>query len=98
MHRIIKLIGALAAIVLLALAVSGAVRLVKTTAGILATDGGETERDPMFAEEAETVTRPPELSEETGTVFEDNSANWDAGEETPVDKTAEELAPEAMVP
>ena len=86
------MIAALAAILLLALAISGVVCLVKATANIIATDGGETDIDPMFAEEAEMATRPPELSEESGALFQDNSANWETVEETPVDMTAEELA------
>lgn len=79
---------------LLALAISGVVRLVKATVGIIATDGGEADADPMFAQDAELVTRPPELSEENGVLFQDNSAKWNVGEETPVDMTAEELARE----
>jgi len=95
MRRLIKLIAALAAVLLLALAVSGVVRLVTATANILATDGGDAQPDPMFAAEVENATRPPELIDEEGVVFQDNSANWDVGEETPVDMTAEELAREA---
>ena len=58
-----------------------------------ANDGGEP--DPMFAEEPEYLTMPPELSAETGETFEDNSANWDNSVQTPVDKTAAELEEEA---
>jgi hypothetical protein len=89
------LIAALAAVLLLALAISGVVRLVKATVGIIATDGGEIGADPMFAEDAELATRPPELSEENGVLFQDNSANWDTSVQTPVDQTAAELGEEA---
>lgn len=58
---------------------------------------GASARDPQFAEEAETVTRPPELWGEEGgaTEFKDNSANWDTSVRTPVDQTAGELEAEA---
>ncbi len=92
MHKIIKIIAALAAVLLLALAIAGVVRLVTATVNIISTDGGETVADPMFAQEAELTTRPPELYEESGSAFTDNSANWDLGEQNPVDMTAEELA------
>lgn len=54
--------------------------------------------DPQFAEPAETVTPPPELTgeDETAVGFQDNSANWDTSVQTPVDKTADELAAEEM--
>jgi len=69
---------------------AGAVRLTRM-------DGGPTEPDPQFAEAAELVTRPPELNGEgdAAAVAGDPSANWDLGEQTPVDKTARELAAEA---
>ena len=55
-------------------------------------DGDSAERDPMFAEEAERVTPPPELyPDEGGHRFEDRSADWDTSVQTPVDQTAEEL-------
>ena len=52
--------------------------------------------DPQFAEPAETVTKPPELTGEgeVKSEFRDNSANWDVSVQTPVDKTADELAAE----
>lgn len=52
--------------------------------------------DPQFAEPAETVTVPPELTGEgeAAVQYRDNSANWDIPEQTPVDKTAAELAAE----
>ena len=84
---------ALVAVLLVLLVVrlfSGALRLTRT-------GGGESTRDPQFAEPAETVTRPPELmSEGVWPAMEDDpSENWDLGEQTPVDKTAEELSREA---
>lgn len=94
MRGIFKIIAALAVVVLLAFAVMGAARLILSTVNIISTGGGDVQTDPMFAEEAVTVTRPPELLEETGTVFQDNSANWEIGEENPVTMTAEELASE----
>ena len=92
--RIAAIAAALAvAILLIALVArlfTGALRLTRT-------DGGATERDPQFAEPAEGVTRPPELTEEGGipAPSDDPSAGWDLGEQTPVDKTAEELSREA---
>lgn len=82
---------AIAAILLIALAV----RLV-TGAFNVARKGGSGGTDPQFAEPAETVTRPPELKGEgrpDGTDA-DPSAQWEAVELTPVDKTAEELGRE----
>ena len=63
----------------------------------LQADGGSTVRDPMFAEEQERTTRPPELDkEESGAGrFEDNSKNWTQENRTPVDMTAEELEKQA---
>lgn len=95
MRSIIKWIAALAVLALLALAITGVVRLVNATVSMLATDGGEAGLDPMFAGEAELTTRPPELAGEEGSAFEDNSANWDIPEGSPVDMTADELAREA---
>ena len=50
--------------------------------------------DPQFAEPAEAVTRPPELDEQGNPIGDgdDPSALWEQGEQTPVDKTAGELA------
>lgn len=85
-----KLILALAAIALLCWLV---VRIGSFTLGVLGSDGAG-EKDPMFAEEAETATVPPELRDEQGqgvSRFQDNSANWDNSVQTPVDQTAAEL-------
>ena len=87
---VVALIAAVLAVVLAGQMFTGALRLVRT-------DGGSTARDPQFAEPAESVTRPPELTGEGAPAAdeEDPSANWDLGEQTPVDKTAEELSREA---
>ena len=90
-------IAALAAAAAVALLlVSLLVRLIAGAFGT-ARRGGAGERDPQFAEPAEVVTRPPELAGEGDwpRLGEDQSAHWDEGEQTPVDKTAEELAQEA---
>ena len=60
---------------------------------------GDSERDPQFAPTMEAVTRPPELIGETGApgAEGDPSEHWDLGEQTPVDKTAEELSREEAV-
>lgn len=89
-----KLIGGLLAVaVLLWLAI----RIGSFTVDILsAGDGGSSEQDPQFAQEAERVTQPPELWQEDGeTEFTDNSANWDTSVQTPVEQTAQELGEEA---
>lgn len=85
--------GLLAVIVLLWLLV----RIGTFTLNILSVNRGSSGAyDPQFAEEAERVTPPPELWEESGTSeFKDNSANWDTSVQTPVEQTAEELAEEA---
>ncbi|MGN0801146.1 MAG: hypothetical protein ACI4MF_00990 [Candidatus Faecivicinus sp.] len=74
-----------------------AVRIGSFTLDFLSINGGDSgARDPMFAEEAETVTKPPELSDVEGVSrFQDNSANWDTSVQTPVDQTADELQQEA---
>lgn len=79
------------------LAVILAVQLFSGTLRLLSTGGGEMTRDPQFAEPAESATRPPELDENGQPVarVDDPSANWVYEEETPVDKTAEELSREA---
>ena len=93
-------VAVVAAVTVIALAlVLLAVRLVSGSLLALRSDGGETVPDPQFAEPAELVTRPPELDEPQGDsapVDDDPSAHWDLGEQTPVDRTAEELSREAM--
>lgn len=90
-----KLIAAILAVVALAVvlillgrAIFGAVKLV---------NGADvTTRDPMFAEPAEEVTRPPELDDGAGLSRSDAdpSTKWVEENQTPVDKTAEELSRE----
>lgn len=80
-----------------AVAVLLIVLLVRLFNGALGIARGGDGLDPQFAEPAEVVTRPPELDGEEGTPpsEEDPSARWDLGEQTPVDKTADELSREA---
>lgn len=91
-----KLILALAAIAVLCWMV---VRIGGFTLNVLsANGGGGGEADPMFAEEPESVTPPPELRDAQGegvSRFQDNSANWDNSVQTPVDQTADELGRES---
>ena len=67
----------------------GALRLTHTR--------GTAARDPQFAEPAEVVTRPPDLDATGGSLqlADDPSSGWEQGEQTPVDKTADELVREA---
>lgn len=88
---------AVTAILAIALAVL-LTRLVRGALGFL--HRGDAGKDPQFAEPTEYVTRPPEMTGEgkwPGEV-EDPSTAWEQGEQTPVDKTAEELAREAAMP
>ena len=68
--------------------------------GVLNTAFGNagSQADPMFAEPAVNVTRPPQLAEEQSgeTLQGDPSDSWVYEEESPVDKTAAELAAEAL--
>lgn len=56
----------------------------------------EGERDPMFAEEAEMVTRPPELYAEETQKPHKTLDDYIMEESAPVDKTARELIEEAQ--
>ena len=61
----------------------------------LSADGGSAEPDPMFAEPAEVVTRPPDVREDgqpAVSADEDPSENWVYETLTPVEQTAAELA------
>lgn len=90
----LKLIFALAAIAVL-LAVAWA--LLRNTGALLGwTDGGAGAPDPMFAEEAQTPTRPPELDAEETPLPHKTLDDYVPEVETPVDKTAEELIREAQ--
>ena len=87
------------AIVALAATVLAAVLAVQLLSGSLRLlrSGGNGEADPQFAEAAVRETRPPEM-DESGTppdLGEDPSQGWVYENETPVDKTAEELSREA---
>lgn len=85
----VALVALLFAVVLAAQLFTGSLKLLNT--------GGSGERDPQFAEEAVHETRPPELDESGQAVdlSEDPSLGWVYENETPVDKTAEELSREA---
>ena len=93
MRGAIRLIAAF--IVLAALAVIAVVLLRGLTGAVRLSAGGDTgEPDPMFAEPAERVTRPPEAPEETPVVAadEDPSEKWVYETLIPVEHTAAELA------
>ena len=92
-----KAVGLAVVAVLAIVAVVLALRLLGGAIRLARTDGGEGIHDPQFAESAETVTRPPELMGDgvAPDGVEDPSAYWNLGEQTPVDKTAEELSREA---
>ena len=93
----IKCIAALAAIALMICICVALGRVLLKTLNVLQT-GGASEPDPMFAPEEEWITRPPELAEETRLpdmdAEYDPSMAWNDAVQTPVDKTAEELARE----
>lgn len=95
MRARVRLIAAAIALLILALVALALLRglpgLARRTASTRAS-----EPDPMFAEPAEQVTRPPQ-PEETPVVSsdEDPSQNWVYETLTPVEQTAEELAAEA---
>ena len=93
----IKIFAGLAAIVLMAALIVALGRMLMATLNVIHTDGGAVEPDPMFAREEPVATRPPELDGTDGEIYlhTDNSANWQGDNQTPVDKTAEELAREA---
>lgn len=94
MRKKIKLVSALIVIVLLALLCFG---MVKGLIGFLnRSDLDVSEPDPMFAEEAVQVTRPPELYEEVEQKDHPTLDDYVPEEESPVDKTAEELIREAQ--
>ena len=89
-----RLVALIAAALLLAALLFGLGKGVAALLGLLR--GDDAARDPQFAEPAEQVTRPPELDERGRPLAQDDpSAAWELGEQTPVDKTAEELSREA---
>lgn len=83
-----------AALVVAVLLIALIVRLFSGLAGGLSR--GSAGADPQFAEPAEQVTRPPEMEEPASdrALEEDPSLGWVYEDETPVDKTAEELSRE----
>lgn len=83
---------------LLAIAVLLAVAfmLYRAGAALLNADFSASEPDPMFAEPAETVTRPPELDAEEEAPPHPTLDDYVPAVETPVDKTAAELIEEAQ--
>ena len=93
MRRRVGLILAVLAVIALALVAALILRGVMGVARLSA-DGGSAEPDPMFAEPAEEVTRPPEPDEGVGLSRSeaDPSTQWVEENQTPVDKTAEELS------
>ena len=84
------------AIALLAAAVVFMSRLFLGALNLLHTDGGPVQRDPQFAEPAETALPPAELQEGAWPEAQDSdpSSLWVEENQTPVDKTAAELARE----
>ena len=86
---LVALAAAILAVALMAQLLGGSLRLLRA--------GGDTTRDPQFAEPAQSATRPPELDEQGQPLdlAEDPSQNWVYEDQTPVDKTAEELSREA---
>ena len=90
----IKLVLGLAAVALMVWLV---VRVGGWTLRFVTNSADSGEADPMFADEATAApTIPPDLGgTECVAEFHDNSANWDTSVQTPVDRTAGELAEEA---
>lgn len=70
--------------------------LVSGLIGILnGADMNYSEPDPMFAQEAQLPTRPPELDAEEAPPDRPTLDDYDMPEGAPVDKTADELIAEA---
>ena len=98
MRKWLKVAVTVATLVLLVVAGIAACRLLLGAVGLIG-GGDVTTRDPMFADDPERITRPPELTEgDAVEVLEDRSGSWQTEEETPVDKTAAELAAEEGLP
>lgn len=90
-------LGLIAAIAALAILLLAAFVLLRGVVGAARTTvaQGASEPDPMFAEPAEQVTRPPEVTGEGAPVVsadEDPSRDWVYETLTPVEQTAAELA------
>ena len=90
-------IAAIVAAVIVAVLLGALIVRLFSGALSLARPGGSGAPDPQFAEPAETVTRPPEMTGEgaPAELADDPSAGWEEVPQTPVDKTAEELGREA---
>jgi len=86
----------IAALILLAALLAIAYALLRGVTGVarVTSPQGSGEPDPMFAEPAERVTRPPEDDDARPVVSgdEDPSQNWVYETLTPVEQTAAELA------
>ena len=93
MGKWIKLIAALAVIAVLAYLGYAVVR--GAFDFLSGADLNAGEPDPMFAEEAETPTRPPELDAEVPQREHPTLDDYVPEVETPVDRTVEELIEEA---
>lgn len=94
MRNKIKLVFSL---IMIAVLVALCFVMVRGLIGILnQSDLNASEPDPMFAEEAETVTRPPDLYAEEEPKEHLTLDDYISEVETPVDKTAEELIHEAQ--
>ena len=93
MGKWIKLIAAL--IVIAVLAYLGYAVVQGTFDFLSGADLNAGEPDPMFAEEAETPSRPPELDAEVPQREHATLDDYVPEVETPVDRTVEELIEEA---
>ena len=93
MGKWIKLIAAL--IVIAVLAYLGYAVVLSTFDFLSGADLNAGEPDPMFAEEAEIPTRPPELDAEVPQKEHATLDDYVPEVETPVDRTVEELIEEA---
>lgn len=94
----LKIAVGLIAVALLVLALVLMSRLFLGALNLLRTDGGAAQPDPQFETPAETYAPPDALFEDPTAIVPDGdpSENWAEGEQTPVDKTAEELSREAQ--
>ena len=85
-------IRGIAAVVAIALLLFMGWRLVRGVGGLLGSaDFSASERDPMFAEEAERPERPPELDEEAAPPDHPTLDDYVPEVESPVDVTVDEL-------
>lgn len=91
-----KIVVGLAAIVLLAVLLVFMAKFFLSALNLLHTDGGAVQHDPQFAEPAETFAPPSELMEAPARPGPDDdpSSRWVEDVQTPVDKTADQLAAE----